>query len=184
MNAKGISTRDMQDHLQNLYGIDVSPTMISNVTNKIIPVIKEWQNRPLQGVYAVMFLDANHFKVKQDGAIVNKAAYIVSGIDLEGNMDVLGMWIGENELAKFWLSVLNDLKNRGVQDILIACVDNLSGFSQAIMACYPKTEIQKCIIHQIRNSTRYVSYKDLKARYFLQIPARDLQTHLHDQHDT
>ncbi|MFH5184836.1 IS256 family transposase [Paenibacillus sp. TAB 01] len=160
--AKGVSTREIQDHLQNLYGIDVSPTMISNVTNKIIPLIKEWQNRPLQGVYAVVFLDAIHFKVKQDGAIVNKAGYMVIGIDLDGNKDVLGMWIGENESAKFWLSVLNDLKNRGVQDILITCVDNLTGFSQAITACYPKTEIQKCIIHQIRNSTRYVSYKDLK----------------------
>lgn len=160
--AKGVSTREIQDHLHNLYGIDVSPTMISNVTNKIVPLIKEWQSRPLQAVYAVVFLDAIHFKVKQDGAIVNKAAYMVIGIDLDGNKDVLGMWIGENESAKFWLSVLNDLKNRGVQDILITCVDNLTGFSQAITACYPKTEIQKCIIHQIRNSTRYVSYKDLK----------------------
>ena len=109
-----------------------------------------------------MFLDAIHFKVKQDGAIVNKAAYMVIGIDLDGNKDVLGMWIGENESAKFWLGVLNDLKNRGVQDILIAGVDNLTGFSQSIAAAYPKTEIQQCIIHQIRNSTRYVSYKDLK----------------------
>lgn len=160
--AKGVSTRDIQDHLQNLYGIEVSPTLISNVTNKIVPLIKEWQNRPLQGVYAVVYMDAIHFKVKQDGAIINKAAYMVIGIDLDGNKDVLGMWIGENETSKFWLSVLNDLKNRGVQDILIICVDNLNGFSQAIAACYPKTEIQKCIIHQIRNSTRYVSYKDLK----------------------
>jgi transposase-like protein len=160
--AKGVSTREIQDHLQNMYGIEVSPTLISNVTNKIVPMIKEWQNRPLQGVYAVVFLDAIHFKVKQDGAIVNKAAYMVIGIDLDGNKDVLGMWIGENESAKFWLSVLNELKNRGVQDILITCVDNLAGFSQAIAACYPETEIQKCIIHQIRNSTRYVSYKDLK----------------------
>jgi putative transposase len=160
--AKGVSTRDIQDHLQHLYGIEVSPTFISNVTNKIIPLIKEWQSRPLQAVYAVVFLDAIHFKVKQDGAIVNKAAYMVIGIDLDGCKDVLGMWIGENESAKFWLSVLNDLKNRGVQDILITCVDNLTGFTQAISACYPQTEIQKCIIHQIRNSTRFVSYKDLK----------------------
>jgi transposase-like protein len=160
--AKGVSTREIQDHLQNLYGIEVSPTLISNVTNKIVPLIKEWQNRPLQGVYAVVYMDAIHFKVKQDGAIVNKAAYMVIGIDLDGNKDVLGMWIGENESSKFWLSVLNDLRNRGVQDILIICVDNLSGFSEAIAAGYPKTEIQKCIIHQIRNSTRYVSYKDLK----------------------
>lgn len=160
--AKGVSTREIQDYLQNLYGIEVSPTLISNVTNKIVPLIKEWQNRPLQGLYAVVYMDAIHFKVKQDGAIVNKAAYMVIGIDLDGNKDVLGMWIGENETSKFWLSVLNDLRNRGVQDILIICVDNLNGFSEAIAACYPKTEIQKCIIHQIRNSTRYVSYKDLK----------------------
>ncbi|XOK62086.1 IS256 family transposase [Paenibacillus elgii] len=160
--AKGVSTRDIQDHLQGLYGVEVSPTLISNVTNKIVPLIKEWQNRPLQQVYTVVFLDAIHFKVKQEGHIVNKAAYMVIGIDLDGNKDVLGIWIGENESAKFWLNVLNELKNRGVQDILITCVDNLSGFSQAIAACYPKTDIQKCIIHQIRNSTRYVSYKDLK----------------------
>lgn len=162
MYAKGVSSRDIQDHLNQLYSIEVSPTMITNVTNKIVPLIKEWQNRPLQSVYAVVFMDAIHYKVKQDGAIVNKAAYMVIGIDLDGNKDVLGMWIGENESSKFWLNVLNDLRNRGVQDILIICVDNLSGFSQAIAACYPQTEIQKCIIHQIRNSTRYVSYKDLK----------------------
>ncbi|MEK8133172.1 IS256 family transposase [Paenibacillus filicis] len=160
--AKGVSTRDIQDHLQNLYGIEVSPTLISNITNKIVPLIKEWQSRPLQPVYAVVFLDAIHFKVKQDGAIVNKAAYMVIGVDLDGNKDVLGIWIGENESAKFWLSVLNELKNRGVQDILLVCVDNLTGFSQAISASFPKTDIQKCIIHQIRSSTRYVSYKDLK----------------------
>ena len=162
MYAKGVSTRDIQDHLEQLYGVEVSPTMISNVTNKLVPLIKEWQSRPLQSVYAVVFFDAIHFKVKQDGHIVNKAAYMVIGIDLDGNKDVLGMWIGENESSKFWLGVLNDLKNRGVQDILITCVDNLTGFSQAIAASYPMTEIQKCIIHQIRNSTRYVSYKDLK----------------------
>ncbi len=162
MYAKGVSTRDIQDHLLNLYGVEVSSTMISNVTNKLIPLIKEWQNRPLQGVYAVVFMDAIHFKVKQDGAIANKAAYMVIGIDLDGNKDVLGMWIGEKESSKFWLSVLNDLRNRGVSDILITCVDNLNGFSQAISACFPNTEIQKCVIHQIRNSTRYVSYKDLK----------------------
>ena len=113
MYAKGVSTRDIQDHLNHLYGIDVSPTMISNVTNKIVPLIKEWQNRPLQSIYAVVFMDAIHYKVKQDGAIVNKAAYMVIGIDLDGNKDVLGMWIGENESSKFWLSVLNDLRNRG-----------------------------------------------------------------------
>ncbi|KAF4325842.1 hypothetical protein G195_000412 [Phytophthora kernoviae 00238/432] len=136
--AKGVSTREIQDHLHRMYGIDVSPTLISNVTNKSVPLFKEWQNRPLQGVYAVVYIDAIHFKVKQDGAIINKAACMVIGIDLDGNKDVLGMWIGENESSKFWLSVLIELKNRGVQDILIICVDKLSG------------------------STRYVSYKDIK----------------------
>jgi putative transposase len=160
--AKGVSTRDIQDHLQHLYGIDVSAALISNITNKIVPMLKEWQNRPLQNVYAIAFLDAIHFKVRQDGQIVNKAAYMVVGIDLDGNKDVLGIWIGENESAKFWLSVLNELKNRGVSDILIVCVDNLTGFSEAIAACYPEAEVQKCIVHQIRNSIRYVSYKDVK----------------------
>lgn len=160
--AKGVSTREIQDHLQNLYGIDVSPTLISNVTAKIMPMVKEWQNRPLQGVYAIVFLDAIHFKVRQDGMIQNKAAYMAIGVDMDGNKDVLGMWIGETESSKFWLSVLNELKNRGVQDILIICVDNLTGFSEAIGASFPDTEIQKCIVHQVRNSVRYVSYKDLK----------------------
>lgn len=160
--AKGVSTREIQDHLQNLYGIDVSAALISNITNKIVPMLKEWQNRPLQDVYAVAFLDAIHFKVRQDGQIVNKAAYMVIGVDLDGNKDVLGMWIGENESAKFWLSVLNELRNRGVSDILIVCVDNLTGFTEAIAACYPEAEVQKCIVHQIRNSIRYVSYKDVK----------------------
>jgi putative transposase len=160
--AKGVSTREIQDHLQQLYGVEISPTYISNVTNKIMPMVKEWQNRPLQAIYAIVFLDAIHFKVKQDGQIINKAAYMAIGIDLDGNKDVLGIWIGENESAKFWLTVLNELRNRGVQDILIISVDNLTGFSEAIQACYPDTEIQKCIVHQIRNSIRYVSYKDVK----------------------
>jgi len=160
--AKGVSTREIQDHLQQLYGIEASPTLISNITNKIMPLIKEWQNRPLHGIYAVVFMDAIHFNVKQDGMITKKAAYMSIGIDLDGKKDVLGIWIGENESAKFWLSVLNELKNRGVQDILIVSVDNLTGFSEAITACYPEAEIQKCIVHQIRNSIRYVSYKDVK----------------------
>jgi transposase-like protein len=127
-----------------------------------MPLIREWQSRPLQNVYAAVFLDAIHFKVKQEGHIVNKAAYMVIGIDLDGCKDVLGMWIGEHESSKFWLTVLNELKNRGVGDILICCVDNLTGFSDAIRACFPDTEIQKCVVHQIRNSIRYVSYKDTK----------------------
>jgi putative transposase len=160
--ARGVSTRDIQAHLHQLYGLDVSPTLISNITDKLLPMIKEWQSRPLQSVYTVVFLDAIHYKVKQDGQVVNKAAYMVVGIDLEGQKDVLGIWIGENESAKFWLSVLNELKSRGVEDILITCVDNLKGFSEAIAACYPKSDIQKCVVHQIRNSLKYVSYKDYK----------------------
>lgn len=160
--AKGVSVREIQTHLNNLYGIDVSPTLISNVTNRIMPVIKEWQTRPLQRTYAVVFLDAIHYKVKQEGHIVNKAVYMVIGVDMDGCKDVLGMYIGEHETSKFWLTVLNELKNRGVEDVLICCVDNLTGFSEAIAACFPDTEIQKCIVHQIRNSVRYVSYKDTK----------------------
>lgn len=161
--ARGVSTRDIQSHLQHLYGVEVSPTLISNITDKLLPIIKEWQNRPLQPVYAVVFMDAIHYKVRQEGRVVSKAAYMVVGIDLEGCKDVLGMWIGENESSKFWLTVLNELKGRGVGDILIACVDNLTGFSEAISACYPRTDIQKCVVHQIRNSLKYVSYKDYKA---------------------
>ena len=160
--AKGVSVRDIQAHLNQLYGIDVSPTLISNVTNRIMPLIRDWQSRPLQRAYAVVFLDAIHYKVKQEGHIVNKAVYLVIGIDFDGNKDVLGMWVGEHETSKFWLTVLNELKNRGVEDILICSVDNLTGFSDAIAACFPNTEIQKCVVHQIRNSIRYVSYKDTK----------------------
>jgi transposase-like protein len=160
--GKGVSVRDIQAHLYQLYGVDVSPALISNVTNRIMPLIKEWQSRPLQKVYAVVFLDAIHFKVKQESHIVNKAAYMAVGVDLDGGKDVLGIWIGEHESSKFWLTVLNELKNRGVDDILICCVDNLKGFSEAINACYPETQIQKCIVHQIRSSMRYVSYKDSK----------------------
>lgn len=160
--SKGMTVRDIQDHLSRMYGIDISPTLISNVANKLMPIIKEWQNRPLEKTYAAVFLDAIHYKVRQEGAIVNKAAYMVIGIDLDGRKDVLGMWIGEHETSKFWLVVLNELRNRGVQDILICCVDNLKGFSEAIAACFPEAEIQKCVVHQIRNLVRYVSYKDVK----------------------
>lgn len=160
--AKGVSTREIQDHLQQIYGIEVSPTRISNVTDKVLPQIQEWQSRPLASVYALLFLDAIHYKVRHEGRIVSKAAYVVIGVDLEGMKEVIGLWIGESESAKFWLCVLSEMKNRGVQDILIASVDNLSGFSEAIAAAFPQTQIQKCIVHQVRNSIRYVSYKDVK----------------------
>jgi len=163
MYAKGMTTRDIKTHLYDLYGIDSSPELISRITDKILPLISEWQARPLSTVYAILFMDAIHYKVRHEGRVVTKAAYTAIGVDLEGVKDVLGIWIGENESAKFWLSVINEIKNRGIKDILIVSVDNLSGFSDAIKAVYPETEIQKCILHQIRNSTRFISYKDIKA---------------------
>ena len=126
-------------------------------------VAKEWQQRPLESIYAVVFLDAIHYHVRSEGQIIKKAVYIAIGVNMDGRKDVLGMWVGENESAKFWAGVLNSLRNRGVEDILIACTDNLTGFSQAIEAVFPKTDIQNCIIHQLRNSSKYVSYKDIKA---------------------
>lgn len=163
MYAKGMTTSDIEEHIRDIYGIDVSDTTVSRITDKILPVAKEWQQRPLEAVYAVVFMDAIHYHVRSEGRIIKKAVYIAIGIDLDGKKDVLGMWIGENESAKFWATVLNGLKNRGVEDIFIACTDNLTGFSSAIEAVFPKTEIQNCIIHQLRNSSKYVSYKDLKA---------------------
>jgi Transposase and inactivated derivatives len=163
MYAKGMTTGDIETHIRDIYGIEVSDTTVSRITDKILPIAKEWQQRPLESVYAVVFMDAIHYHVRSEGQIVKKAVYIAIGIDLEGKKDVLGMWVGENESAKYWMTVLNSLKNRGVEDIFIACTDNLTGFAAAIEAVFPKTEIQNCIIHQLRNSSRYVSYKDIKA---------------------
>ncbi len=162
MYAKGMSTSDIESHIRDIYGLSVSDTTISRITDKILPVVKEWQMRPLESIYAVVFLDAIHFHVRSEGQIIKKAVYIAIGVQMDGIRDVLGMWVGENESAKFWLGILNGLKNRGVEDILIACVDGLTGFTNAIEAVYPKTEIQQCIIHQIRNTTKFVSYKDIK----------------------
>ena len=163
MYAKGMSTSDIEAHIRDIYGVEVSDTTVSRITDKILPLAKEWQQRPLEAIYAVVFLDAIHYHVRSEGQIVKKAVYISIGINLDGKKDVLGMWVGENESAKFWASVLNNLRNRGVEDIFIMCTDNLTGFTNAIEAVYPKTDVQNCIIHQIRNSTKYVSYKDLKA---------------------
>ena len=163
MYAKGMTTGDIETHIQDIYGIEVSDTTISRITDKILPIAREWQQRPLEAVYAVAFLDAIHYHVRSEGQIVKKAVYIALGINLDGKKDVLGMWVGENESAKYWATVLNGLKNRGVEDIFIACTDNLTGFSAAIGAVFPKTEIQNCILHQLRNSSKYVSYKDIKA---------------------
>ncbi|MGG1474523.1 IS256 family transposase, partial [Brevibacillus agri] len=161
--AKGMSTRDIEEHMKDLYGIDVSPAMVSKVTDKIMPMVAEWQCRPLDRVYPIVFLDAIHFKVRQENRIVNKAAYSVLGISMSGHKDILGIWIGEHESASFWLNVCTDLKSRGVEDILIACKDGLAGFSEAINAAFPRTQIQLCVIHQIRNSMKYVPFKEEKA---------------------
>ena len=163
MYAKGMTTRDIDAHIREIYGIEVSDSTVSRITDKILPVVKEWQQRPLEEIYAVVFLDAIYYHVRSEGQIVKKAVYIAIGINMAGLKEVLGMWVGENESAKYWLSILNGLKNRGVEDILIACVDGLTGFDNAIQAVYPKAEIQQCIIHQIRNTTRFVSYKDIKS---------------------
>lgn len=162
MYAKGMTLRDINSHLEEIYGVEISPTQLSEITDKVLPLVTEWQARPLDRVYPIVYLDAIHYKVKDDSRIVSKAAYVCLGINQEGHKDLLGMWIGENEGAKFWLSVCNDLKNRGVEDILIACIDGLKGFPDAIKMVFPQTEIQLCIVHQIRNSTRYVSWKDKK----------------------
>lgn len=161
--SQGISTRDIEKTMQEMYGIEVDATRVSKITDKLLPIIREWQNRPLESVYAMVMLDAIHYKVREEGAVAKKAVYIAIGTDLEGKKDVLGLWVGATESSKYWLGVLNGLKNRGVQDMLIVSVDGLTGFSEAIAVAYPKTEIQRCIIHQIRSSTRYVSYKDVKA---------------------
>ena len=161
--SQGTSTRDIEKTMQEMYGIDVDATRVSKITDKILPIIHEWQNRPLESVYAMVMLDAIHYKVREEGMVVKKAVYIAIGTDLEGKKDVLGIWVGATESSKYWLGVLNGLKSRGVQDILIVSVDGLTGFSEAIATAFPKTEVQRCIIHQIRSSTRYVSYKDVKA---------------------
>ena len=161
--ARGMSTRDIEDQIREIYGINISAEMVSKITDRIAPEIKEWQQRPLEPIYPFIFMDAIHYKVREDGRIINRAAYVVVGVTVYGSKDILGIWIGENESSKFWLGVLNDLKQRGVQDVLLFCVDGLTGLKEAINAAYPKAEIQRCIIHQLRNSFKYVSYKDLKA---------------------
>lgn len=161
--GRGLSTREINEQIQDLYGIEVSSTMVSNITDQILPKIKEWQDRPLESVYPICFVDAVHFSVRDEASVVKKAAYIVLGVNEYGEKDVLGIWIGENESAKFWLSVFNDLKSRGVKDILILCSDGLTGMKEAITTAFPKTVQQRCIVHMIRNSVRFVSYKELKA---------------------
>lgn len=162
MYAKGMTTRDISAHLHDVYGVDASAEMISHMTDRILPVAKEWQNRPLEKKYAVVFMDAVHFHVREDNRTIKKAVYVAIGIRLDGTKEVMGMWIGGNESAKYWLGVLNEIRNRGVEDIMIVSVDGLTGFVDAIGAVFPKAEIQRCIVHQVRYTTKFVNYKDIK----------------------
>ena len=158
----GMSQRDISEQIKNLYDVEISPELVSKISEKIMPEVTAWQNRPLNSIYPFVFMDAIHYKVKENHQYVTKAAYVVLGINMDGCKDILGIWIGEHESAKFWLNVLNDLKNRGVQSVYVFCVDGLTGFREAISSVYPKAQIQRCIIHQIRSSTKFVSYKDIK----------------------
>lgn len=160
--ARGMSYSDISEHLEDLYGLEVSPATLSAVTDKILPVIKEWQGRPLDEVYPIVWMDALHYKLKEDGKVVHKAVYTILGVNRHGLKDALGFYISESEGANFWLQVLTDLSNRGVKDILIASIDNLKGFADAINAIFPKTDVQLCVVHQVRNSLKYVASKDQK----------------------
>ena len=160
--ACGMSQRDIAEQIKELYGVEISPELVTKISEKIMPEVSAWQNRPLEKVYPFVFMDAIHYKVKEDHRYVTKAAYVVLGITMEGKKDILGIWIGEHESSKFWLNVLNELKSRGVMDVYLFCTDGLCGMMQAIEAVYPKSRLQRCIVHQIRSSTRYVSYKDIK----------------------
>jgi len=161
--ARGMSTRDIQAHFEEAYGVEVSPTFISQVTNAVLDEVKAWQQRPLAQVYPIVYLDCLVVRSRDSGSIQNKSVYLALGVNTDGEKELLGLWIAQTEGAKFWLSVMNELKNRGVEDIFIACVDGLKGFPDAIEAVYPKTQIQLCIVHQIRNSLRFVGWKERKA---------------------
>ena len=161
--ARGMTARDIQGHIEEMYDSEVSPALISAVTDTVLEEVTSWQSRPLDAVYPIVYLDAIHLKMRQSGQVKNQAVYLALGINLEGYKELLGLWIGEHEGARFWLNVLTELKNRGVQDILIACVDGLTGFPEAIETAYPKTQVQLCIVHMVRNSLKYVSWKQRKA---------------------
>jgi putative transposase len=163
MYARGMSTREIQGHLREIYGLDISPDLVSAVTDAVLDEVAEWQNRPLEAVYPLVFLDAVRIKVRDEGTVRNKAVYVALGVRHDGTKDILGLWIEQTEGARFWLRVMNELKDRGVQDILIAVVDGLKGFPEAIAAVFPKTQVQACVVHLIRNSLAFVSYKDRKA---------------------
>jgi putative transposase len=160
--SRGMTTREIQAHLKEIYGVEVSPTLISEVTDAVMEEVKAWQNRPLEPIYGIVYLDALFVKMRHEGRVENRAVYVAIGVDLDGRKDVLGLWTSSNEGAKFWLAVLTELKNRGVKDILIACVDGLKGFPQAIEAVFPETRVQLCIVHMVRASLHYVNWKDRK----------------------
>nr|WP_330371658.1 IS256 family transposase [Mogibacterium timidum] len=170
MYAKGMTTKQISETIEDIYGFEASESFISDVTDKILPQIEDWQNRPLEAVYPIVFIDAIHFSVREDGVVQKRAAYVVLGIDADGSKDVLTIDVGENESSKYWLSVLNSLKNRGVQDILILCSDGLTGIKDAISAAFPKTEHRRCIVHMVRNTLKYVANKDMMSF------AKDLKT--------
>jgi transposase-like protein len=161
--SKGMTTRDISEQIKDLYDVEISAEMVSNITNRVMPLVTEWQNRPLDNTYTFVFMDAIHYKVRDEKQVVVKAAYVVVGVNINGEKEVLGIWIGANESSKFWLGVLNDLKNRGVEKVLIFSVDGLTGFKEAIGAVYPFAKIQRCIVHQIRASIKYIPYKDKKS---------------------
>ena len=162
MYARGMSNKDIHDQIEEIYGVKISPDMVTAITDKIIPEIQEWKQRQLNEQYAIVFVDATYFSVKENGIVVKKAVYIALGVTMEGEKEILGFYIGESESAKYWTSILNEIKNRGVKDILIMCSDGLKGLKEAIGTVYPKTEFQRCIVHMIRNTLKYVSYKDRK----------------------
>lgn len=162
MYTKGMTTRDISTHLRDVSGVDASAEMFSHMTDRILPIAKEWQNRPLERNYAIVFMDAVHFHVREDNRTVKKAVYVAIGVKLNGKREVLGMWVGGNESAKYWLCVRNEIKNRGVEDSMIVLVDGLTGFGDAIHAVFPQAEMQRCIVHQIRYSARFISYEDRK----------------------
>ena len=160
--AKGMTTRQISETIEDIYGFEVSEGMVSDITDRLLPQIEEWQNRPLEEVYPIVFIDAIHFSVRDNGQIKKRAAYIILAISLTGHKEVLGIYIGENESSKYWLGVLNELKNRGVKDILVICADGLTGMKEAVAAAFPKTELQRCIVHQVRNTLKYVGEKNKK----------------------
>jgi putative transposase len=163
MYARGMSTREIQGHLEEIYKVEVSPQLISNVTEEVLEEVKSWQNRPLDAVYPIVYLDALVVKIREAGHVRNKAIYVAIGVNMQGNKEVLGLWVGQAEGAKFWLQVITELKNRGVSDIFIVCVDGLKGFPEAIETVFPQAQVQLCLVHQVRASLNYVSWKQRKA---------------------